>query len=135
MPLSSILRSMLRAASCGWALTSLSAGVIASLTGVYFLFFVIGGYQGGRNPFYEVMFLMSRQAWDLWHTWMGGLMIMTAVFHLILDWDWVLKAVKRSYKTLLTGHPKINRRARLNILINAVIGLSFLVTAVSGACP
>ena len=110
----------------------LFSGIIASLSGVYFLFFVIGGYQGGRNPLYGVTFLMSRQSWDMWHTWTGSLMIMIAVIHLILHWDWVRKVVRRGFKTLMTGHPKFNRQARLNILINIVIGLSFLVTAISG---
>ena len=108
------------------------SGIIASLTGVYFLFFVVGGYQGGRNSLYQVTFLMPRSDWDLWHTWTGIAMIAVASLHIVLHWDWIRRAVQRSVKIILTGKPKLKPQVHLNILINAAIGLSFVITAVSG---
>lgn len=107
------------------------SGIIATISGVYFLFFT-GGYQGGRNPLYDVTILMTRSAWDLWHTWTGMLMIAIATIHIVLHWNWIARAVSRTIKTMLTGQPRINGGAWMNIFINAVTGLSFLVTAVSG---
>ncbi len=47
------------------------SAILASLSGIYFLYFVTGGYQGGRNPQYGVVFLFERHTWDLIHTWTG----------------------------------------------------------------
>ena len=38
-------------------------GVIAALSGIYFLFLPSGGYKGGRNPMYGVTILFERHTW------------------------------------------------------------------------
>ena len=45
------------------------AGLIAILTGVYFLYLPSGGYEGGRNPMYGVTILFDRHIWESLHTW------------------------------------------------------------------
>jgi ABC-type transporter Mla subunit MlaD len=35
-------------------------GIVAALSGIYFLFLPSGGYQGGRNPTYGITFLFDR---------------------------------------------------------------------------
>ena len=58
--------------------------LVASLSGIYFLFLPVGGYQGGRNPMYGVTILFQRETWDDLHTWFGILMIAAAVIHITL---------------------------------------------------
>ena len=48
----------------------LFSAVAAALSGIYFLF-LPSGYQGGRNPLYNIQILFSRQTWDDLHTWTG----------------------------------------------------------------
>ena len=60
-------------------------GVLAALSGIYFLFVPSGGYQGGRNPTYGVTVLFDRHTWDDLHTWGGVAMIAAAVVHLVAE--------------------------------------------------
>ena len=64
------------------------SGIVAVLSGVYFLYLPSGGYQGGRNPLYGVTILFSRDTWDALHTWGGLAMIAGAAVHLALHWAW-----------------------------------------------
>ena len=59
--------------------------LLASLSGIYFLFLPNGGFQGGRNPLYNVQILFSRQTWYDLHTWGGVAMIVIAVILVILN--------------------------------------------------
>ena len=72
-----------------WIMDALLFGgaLTAVLSGVYFLFLPVGGYQGGRNPFYGIKVIFERQTWDLIHTWGGVAMILAALVHLALHWD------------------------------------------------
>lgn len=112
--------------------TVFSSALIAALSGIYFLFLPSGGYQGGRNPLYGVTVLFQRATWEDLHTWGGVGMIVAAVVHLAIHWKWVTGTVKRVTKKLTGGSGTINRHAWFNIGIDAVIALSFLITAVSG---
>ena len=51
------------------------SAIIAALSGIYFLFLPNGGYQGGRNPLYNLQILFTRHTWDDLHTWSGVIMI------------------------------------------------------------
>ncbi len=108
------------------------SALIAALSGIYFLFLPSGGYQGGRNALYGVTVLFQRATWEDLHTWGGVGMIVAAVVHLAIHWKWVTGTVKRVTKKLTGGSSTINRHAWFNIGIDAVIALSFLITAVSG---
>jgi hypothetical protein len=105
--------------------------ITASLSGIYFLFLPQGGYQGGRNPMYGATFLFSRSTWDDLHTWGGILMIITAVVHIANHWKWILSMIRRVGKDL-TGTVSLNNRSRFNVAINATIGVSFVVVAITG---
>lgn len=109
-----------------------SSALIASLSGLYFLYFPSGGYQGGRNPYYNIQVLFSRHTWGDLHMWGGVVMIAVAVIHLILHWSWVVNMIRCTLKDLTGKNGKVNRRGRLNLLLNVVVGLSFLLTAISG---
>ncbi len=109
------------------------SGLVASLTGVYFLFLPVGGYQGGRNPLYGVTILFDRRTWDLLHTWGGIAMIVIAAVHFVVHWRWVVNTVRRLLKGLTDPCcTPLNPWARFNIVINAMTIISFLLTAISG---
>lgn len=117
-----------------WLMDALlfSAALFASLSGVYFLFLPVGGYQGGRNPFYGVTVIFQRETWDLMHTWSGVIMIAAALIHLIFHWDWVVSMSRRLFRRVIGQGKAMNRRSLFNVAVNAVIAVSFLLTAVSG---
>jgi hypothetical protein len=105
--------------------------VLALISGIYFLFLPIGGYQGGRNPMYGVQILFSRTTWSDLHTWGGILMILAATVHIIIHWDWIVNMTRRVFR-MLVGKANLNLRSRFNVAINAFIGISFTLTALTG---
>ena len=108
------------------------SGLVAALSGVYFLFVPSGGYQGGRNPMYGVTILFSRHTWEDLHTWGGVLMIVVAVVHFAIHWRWVKVMSKRTVKALFSRETRLAKGPRLNVAVNLVVAVSFLLTAVSG---
>ena len=107
------------------------SALLASLSGIYFLL-IPGGYQGGRNPFYGIVILFDRTGWDLLHAWTGIAMIVAAVVHIAIHWKWITGMAARVWRSLPGKGSKMNRMAKFNAGIDALIGLSFLVAAVSG---
>lgn len=62
----------------------------------------------------------------------GSLMTIAAiVIHIVLHWQWVKTMTRRSV-ALLSRNVKLPKSARLNVVIDAMITISFLLTAVSG---
>jgi hypothetical protein len=107
-------------------------GLIATLSGVYFLFLPSGGYQGGRNPLHGVTILFDRHTWDAVHTWGGVFMIAAVAIHLGIHWRWVAMMGRRIANSLRPGGTKMSHAGMRNLVLNAVVAVSFLVTAVSG---
>lgn len=107
-------------------------GLLAALSGIYFLFLPSGGYQGGRNPMYGVTILFDRHTWDDLHTWTGVAMIAAALIHLAIHWRWVKMMARRIVNTMLSKGPHFSQGAKVNVAIDALVAISFLVTAVSG---
>ena len=105
--------------------------LLSAITGFYFLFLPVGGYQGGRNPAYGLTILFGRHTWDDIHTWGGLLMILAVVIHLAWHWSWVKMMSRRVGNTLLGKGSKFSRGAKINVLVDLAIAVSFLVTAVS----
>jgi preprotein translocase subunit SecY len=106
--------------------------LIASFSGIYFLFLPSGGYQGGRNPFYGITILFSRQTWDNLHTWFGVLMIAAAVVHFAIHWNWVKGMAKRAAKSLAGRGTRMNRHGIINVAVDATVAAGFTLAAVSG---
>jgi hypothetical protein len=106
--------------------------LIAMLSGIYFLFLPVGGYQGGRNPLYGVRIIFQRGTWEDLHTWFGILMIFAAAVHITIHWNWIVSMTKRAIQELVQGKRRFNARSRLNVGINVLTGFSFLVTSISG---
>jgi hypothetical protein len=109
-----------------------SSAIAAALSGIYFLFLPSGGYRGGRNPSYGIQFFFARQTWDDLHTWGGVAMIMAALIHLAIHWPWLVGMVRRMFKELAGQCGHMNARGRWNLILNLVVGSSFLITALSG---
>ncbi len=105
---------------------------IASLSGIYFLFLPVGGYQGGRNPMYGNVILFERHTWEDLHLWFGILMIVAAVVHIIVHWKWIISMGKRIFHEITHREKRFNNRSRFNLLINAAVGLGFILAAISG---
>lgn len=110
------------------------AALVAALSGIYFLFVPSGGYQGGRNPLYELTILFSRHGWDDLHTWSGVLMIAAVAIHLAIPshLKWIKMTGKRIVNAVRSRDVTIPRSVKINIITNIVIAFSFLLTAVSG---
>jgi hypothetical protein len=106
-------------------------GVVTIISGIYFLF-IPGGYKGGRNPWYGVNILFSRETWDWLHTWIGVAMIAIAVIHVILHWKWFISLVKRFFKAPRLQDQPTGTKRKLNNAINVVLALSFLICSISG---
>lgn len=107
-------------------------GVIAAITGIYFLFLPVGGYQGGRNPWYGVTILFERHTWDDLHTWFGVLMIAAAIIHFAIHWQWVKGTARRMAKSLTGKGAGMNRYGYFNVAVDAAVALGFLLAAISG---
>lgn len=109
-----------------------SGAVVSAITGIYFLFLPVGGFQGGRNPIYGVTILFERETWDDLHTWFGIAMILAAVIHITIHWRWIVNMTKKSIQAIIRRERRFNNRSRFNVVINMLIGLSFFLTAISG---
>lgn len=109
-----------------------AGGILAGLSGVYFLFLPSGGYQGGRNPMYGIRILFERHTWSDLHTWGGLLMIAAVVVHLAIHWQWVKRMSRRVVAGMRAGGRPLSQGAKINVAIDALVAVSFLVCALSG---
>lgn len=109
----------------------LISALIASLSGVYFLYFPLG-FQGGRNPLYNATILFNRQGWDGIHTWSGVAMIAVAAYHIFIHWKWIVSMSKKVWHEFLAGQSKLSKFGKVNVWINFMIALTGLLTAISG---
>lgn len=106
--------------------------LLAVLTGLYFLVFPVGGYQGGRNPAYGIVILFERDVWDLLHTWGSVVMILAAMIHIVIHWGWITGTVGRIWEVWMGKRRPFGLRLNYNIILDGAIALSFLICAVSG---
>ena len=106
--------------------------LIASLSGIYFLIFPEGGYKGGRNPYYGIQIIFEREGWEWIHTWISFGFIAVGLLHLIFHWKWVVNTTSRIFHSLKERKTSMNKASRLNVLVDGVLGLGFLICALSG---
>jgi len=107
-------------------------GIVAALSGIYFLYLPSGGYQGGRNLLYGVTVLFERHTWEDLHVWGGVAMIAAVVVHFAIHWSWVKMMARRVVNALRSRGSGLSRGARFNVAIDLLVAISFLVTAVTG---
>lgn len=109
----------------------LVAGLISVLTGIYFLFLPVGGYQGGRNPFYGMVIIFERHAWGDIHTWSSVVIMALAALHIPLHWSWIKKMTRSGVRAAF-GKSKLSKHSTFNLLVNILIGLSGVICGISG---
>lgn len=109
----------------------LLAGLASVLTGIYFLFLPVGGFQGGRNPLYGIVIFFERHTWGDIHTWSSVIIMALAALHIPIHWDWITKMTRSGVRAIF-GKSKLNKFSQFNLLINILIGLSGLVCGLSG---
>lgn len=109
----------------------LVSGLVSVLTGIYFLFLPVGGFQGGRNPFYGLVIFFERHTWGDIHTWSSVIILVLAALHIPIHWSWITKMTRSGARAVL-GKSKLNKFSWFNLSINVVIGLSGLVCGLSG---
>ena len=109
----------------------LAAGLVSVLTGIYFLFLPVGGFQGGRNPFYGIVLFFERHTWGDIHTWSSVIIMALAALHIPIHWDWITKMTRSGVRAIF-GKGKLNKFSQFNLLINILTGLSGLICGLSG---
>ncbi|MCB0214028.1 MAG: DUF4405 domain-containing protein [Anaerolineae bacterium] len=92
-------------ARCNFWLDGLLLVVFAlvSISGLL-LEFVLpsGGFQGGRNLFYNTLFLtLTRHGWRDLHLWSALLFVAVLTVHGALHWRWITCTVRRQVKAIL----------------------------------
>lgn len=107
-------------------------GLLAALSGIYFLYLPSGGYRGGRNPAYGLQILFERHTWSDLHLVTGLVMVAAVAVHLAIHWRWVKMMARRVVSALVAGPVSMSRAARLNLVLDAVVALAFVICAVSG---
>ncbi|MEA3351492.1 MAG: DUF4405 domain-containing protein [Chloroflexota bacterium] len=108
-----------------------TVGLITALSGIYFLFLPVGGYQGGRNPMYGIVILFTRHTWGDIHLWAGVAILALGALHIPLHWKWIVSMTKRAVKTM-RGKRGMNAYAKFNLGVNMLLGLSALISGLSG---
>jgi len=104
-------------------------GLLATLSGIYFLVLPTGGYQGGRNPYYGIQVLFNRSTWELLHTWSGVAMILVAAVHFAIHWNWVKGTVKLLAGAILRKDIHPGKGNCNNGIVDAILLVSFLLAA------
>ncbi|MCX7839891.1 MAG: DUF4405 domain-containing protein [Anaerolineae bacterium] len=117
-----------------WLIDALlfTSALIATISGIYFLFLPSGGYRGGRNPYYGITILFDRHTWNDLHTWFGLGMIVIVAIHLTVHSRWIVTMTKHAFRAVTVPTCRLSRGAWTNIAIDATIALGFLLTAISG---
>lgn len=100
--------------------------VVAGITSIYFLVWPTGRSSQG------LALLFARDTWGEFHTWGGVLMILAVAGHFVFHWSWVKSTTRRVFNAMRGGKGKFSPGARLNIAVDVVIALSFLLAALSG---
>ena len=81
---------------------------------------------------YGIRILFERHTWDDLHMWGGLLMIAAVVLHLWIHRSWVGMMARKMLATVRGEGARLSRGAKVNILVDAVIAIGFLLTALSG---
>ena len=98
-------KKLARQARLNFSLNSLLfiAFFLVNLSGlIVWLVLPSGGYQGGRNPFYNATILtLTRHGWKDLHLWAGLALIVILTIHLVLHWQWVMCVARRYTRAAL----------------------------------
>jgi Domain of unknown function (DUF4405) len=79
--------------------------LLAAVSGVYFMF--VPGSGRASDP----LFLFSRTTWDMIHTWSGVAMIIAAIIHFAIHWNWVTKVTAKVFRSLAPAERPVAQRS------------------------
>lgn len=100
------------------------AFVVTSFSGLLMKFALHGGPGGGSTTWMG----LTRQTWTDIHIWVGLIMVVGVVYHLVVHWSWIA-CVARRFLTKATG------QSRVKLSVDVVMFLVFLVVSISGLVP
>ena len=104
-------------------------GVMTS--SLYFLY-VPGGYQGGRNPRFNMSIIFDRETWEEIHIWTSMILSAILFIHILLHAKWIkdvfFKCIQLWKKSVRTR----NRMRLLNILDDRISAVFFIICLFSG---
>lgn len=104
-------------------------GVLAS--SLYFLY-VPGGYQGGRNPRYNMSIIFERETWEEIHVWTSMILSAILIYHIFLHTKWI-KQVFFKYIQLWKKSVREGNKLRLfNVLDDGLSAVFFIICLFSG---
>lgn len=111
------------------AMFLLLVGVTAS--SLYYLY-VPGGYQGGRNPRFNMRIIFERETWEGIHIWTGIMISVILFLHIFLHTQWI-KSVFIKYIQIWKKSVRTSNWLRVfNVFDDGLSALFFLVCLFSG---
>ncbi|MCD6576729.1 MAG: DUF4405 domain-containing protein [Anaerolineaceae bacterium] len=74
--------------------------ILDAVAGLSFVVVAISGaalmfLPGGKSVEVVSGFLLSRETWDVIHTWSGVVMLIFVLIHFYIHWKWITKVTKR----------------------------------------
>jgi len=104
-------------------------GVFAS--SLYFLY-VPSGYQGGRNPRYNMRILFERGTWGAIHKWTGLMLSVILIFHVFLHVNWIQRVFLRYIQLWKKSIRRGNLLRIMNVLVDGLAAIAFFICLFSG---
>lgn len=77
-------------------LLALVSFIIAAISGLVIRFFMPSGVRQGRL---QEFLGIQKGVWSEIHDWAGILLIIFAIIHLILHWDWIVCMTKNMFQS------------------------------------
>lgn len=101
------------------------SGLVVIATSIYFLIWPVGSRA-------QSVFGLERAFWEDWHLWGGIAMILAVAIHFAFHWKWVKSTTRRVGTAMRTGKNNFSTGAKLNIAVDLVVAVGFLVAAATG---
>jgi hypothetical protein len=105
--------------------------LVETASSLYFLY-VPAGYQGGRNPRYNMVILFERDTWGEIHTWTSFVLSAIILFHIIIHWSWVKNVFWRYLQVWKNKIGANNKMAIVNLVDDGLSAVLFLFCLISG---
>ncbi len=107
-------------------------GIVASVSGAYYLFLPSGGHEGDATRCTASGSSLIGTPGAISTPGGGILMIAAVVIHFATHWTWVKRMSRRTIKSILGRGSRLSPGTKFNVGIDLVIAVGFLLTAVSG---
>ncbi len=102
-----------------------------AVSSAYFLY-VPGGYQGGRNPRYNMRIVFERDTWGDIHIWTSMMLSVILFLHIFLHTKWI-KTVFIQYMQLWKQRVRKGKLLRvINVVDDGLSAVFFIICLFSG---